>query len=162
MRVEVPRHLKRLLALLSATATALAIVWLGTVARAQFSGMEAYDFKVQLENYPPPNEMQIKSFLEGDKAQSRSNGLILITAAKLSYFSSNGMLEMIAESPSCVFDSTPGQRTISSTNHLRIRSANERFTLEGDGFFLQTNSVLIVSNRVHTVLRNLQGRSLKP
>ena len=162
MRVEVPPNLKRLLALFGAVATALAIAWLGTSARAQLTGMEAYDFKVQLENYPPPNEMQIKSLLEGDKAQSWSNGLIHITAAKLSYFSSNGVVEMIAESPSCVFDSAPSQRTISSTNHLRIHSANERFSLEGDGFLLQTNGVLIVSNRVQTLLRNLPGRSPKP
>ena len=162
MRVEVPPILKKLLALLCAIATALAIARLGTVARAQLTGMEAYDFKVQLENYPPPNEMQIKSLLEGDKAQSWSNGLILITAAKLSSFSSNGLVEMIAESPSCVFDSAPGKRTISSTNHLRIRSADERFTLEGDGFSLQTNNVLFVSNRVHTLIRNLQGKSPKP
>ena len=162
MRAELPANLKRLLGLFSAIAIALAIVWLGTVARAQLTGMEAYDFKVQLENYPPPNENQIKSLLEGDKAQSWSNGLILITAAKLSYFSSNGLIEMVAESPSCVFDSAPAQRTISSTNHLRIHSANERFTLEGDGFLLQTNNVLIVSNRVHTLIRNLQGKAPKP
>ncbi len=144
-----------------AGAATLALALVGGGAIAQLTGMEAYDFKVQMENYPPPNETQIKSLLEGAKAQSWTNGLILLTEAKLTYFNTNGALEMIAQTPSCIFDSAPAQRTVHSTNHLQIRSANERFFLEGDGFLLQTNGVLIVSNKVHTVLI-LSGKSLKP
>jgi hypothetical protein len=130
----------------------------------QVAGMEATDFKVQLENYPPPNEAQTKTLLEGAKAQPQSEGQILLTEAKLKTFSTNGVLGLIAHAPQCIFDSM--QRTISSTGRLHVQTADGRFTLEGEGFSLQqgqqTNTHLLISNRVHTVIVTSSGKPLKP
>jgi hypothetical protein len=129
--------------------------------QAQIAGMEATDFKVQLESYPPPNESQPKTLLEGAKAQPRPGGHILLTAAKVKSFSTNGSLEMVAEAPQSVFDST--QRTLSSTGPLQVLTSDAKFVLRGEGFLLrQTNGVLIISNRVHTVIRNVPGKTPKP
>ena len=123
------------------------------------TGMEASDFKFQWENYPPPNEGQVKTMLEGAKASAQSAGLIMITEARLKTFSTNGTLEMLAQTPKCMLDSV--QKTVSSSNALQIQSTDGRFLLEGEGFLLQqTNSHLIISNRVHTVLRYEPGKTL--
>lgn len=113
--------------------------------------MEALNFKVQMENYPPPNEAQTKTLLEGEKAQPLGNGLILLIAAKISTFATNGALETVAQTPRCIFDSA--QRIVSSTGTMSIQSADGRFFLEGVGFLLQTNGNLILSNDVHTIIR---------
>ena len=123
--------------------------------------MEASDFKYQIENYPPPNEAQIKTLLEGARAKAQSAGMILITEAKLKTFSTNGTLEMLAQTPKCTLDSV--QKTVSSSGPLQIETTDGRFLLEGEGFLLQqTNSQLIISNRVHTVLRSEPGKTLIP
>jgi hypothetical protein len=126
-----------------------------------FSGMEARDFKYQLENYLPPNEAQVKTLVEGAKAQAQSAGMILITEAKLKTFSTNGTLEVLAQSPKCTLDSV--QKVVSSEGPLKIETTDGRFLLEGEGFLLQqTNSQLIISNRVHTVIRSELGKTLFP
>ena len=162
------RYLMGVLGIGLLAALALTIAALSDTARGSekphiqdLSGMEASDFKYQIENYPPPNEAQIKTLLEGAKAQAQSAGMILITEAKLKTFSTNGTLEMLAQSPKCMLDSV--QRTVSSSNSLQIETTDGRFLLEGEGFLLQqTNSHLIISNRVHTVLRSEPGTTLIP
>ena len=123
--------------------------------------MDASDFKFQWENYPPPNEAQVKTLLEGAKAQAQSAGMILITEARLKTFSTNGTLEMLAQSPKCTLDSV--QKVVSSAGPLKIETTDGRFLIEGEGFLLQqTNSQLTISNRVHTVLRSEPGKMLLP
>jgi hypothetical protein len=122
---------------------------------------ELTEFRAPLENYPSPNEAQAKTLLEGAKAEPQPGGWFLLTDVKLKTFSTNGTLELLAESPQCFFDSV--RRTVSSAGPLQVRKADGTFYLEGEGFLLQpTNSNLTISNRVHTVIRNLPGRSSKP
>ncbi|HHY85412.1 MAG TPA: hypothetical protein GYA07_07735 [Verrucomicrobia bacterium] len=120
------------------------------------------DFRVQLENHPPPHAAQVKTLLRGATAEQQSGGLILVTDAALEDFGTNGTLKMQAYSPVCVFDVM--QRTISSTGLLQIRTADDRLFIQGEGFLLRTNtdgslSHLTVSNRVHTVIRDIRGNS---
>src|ERR1044071_8208361 len=125
------------------------------------TGMEVLNFKAQLENHPPPNESQVRTLLEGARAQAQPAGIVLLTEAKLKMFNTNGTLGMVASTPRCIFDSE--QRTINSTSLLHIQTADGKFTLEGEGFSLEksegtslqkTNAHLVVSNRVHTVILN--------
>ena len=49
---------------------------------------------------------------------------------------------------------TPGSRSASSPGPLRAQTGDGRFSIEGEGFlWLQTNSSLFISNRVHTVVQ---------
>ena len=124
------------------------------------TGPEMTDFRAQLENHSPPNEAQVKTLLEGAKAQPRS-GRYWITDARLSTFGTNGTLDMLAEAPQCIYDSAT--KTVSSTGPLQIQSADRRFLIEGEGFLLQqTNSNLIISSRVHTVVRGVTAGAPRP
>jgi hypothetical protein len=130
---------------------ALGLVMLTGVAFGQV--MEAEGFKLP-EFYDPPHETQMKWLLEGAKARPLAEGQILIDSAKYQTFSTNGDLEMTAEAPQCVLRPlNSGQKTVSSAGPLQVRTADGKLYLEGKGFLLQTNSVLIISNNSRTVIR---------
>lgn len=136
-----------------AAASVMTLVLLAGSARGQkTAGAKGEVVKVQLETHDPPYEAQVKTLLEGAKADMLPGGrLFLFTDAKLSSFNTNGALEMVAETPHCVFDSTA--KTVSSDQHLQVWTADGLFT-EGKGFILQlTNSNLIISNHWRTTLR---------
>src|SRR5262249_18755309 len=114
------------------TASPVAFVQLAR-GQNEVTGPEMTDFKAQLENHPPPNEAQTHILLEGARAQPRSSQ-IWITEARLKTFRTNGTLEMLAETPHCVFDSA--QKTVSSPATVQIQSPDQRFFLEGEGFSL--------------------------
>lgn len=124
----------------------------GVIAnRARGQNMLGTDFKVSLENYPPPNDAQAKTMLEGAQFQVQPEGLYSLTEAKLKTFSTNGALEITAETPRCIFDRQ--NRTASSARQLQLRTADGRFFLEGEGFlWTQASSSLFISNRVHTII----------
>lgn len=142
--------LKRRAAIAGCLTLMLAAGFVTDHARGQT--MIGTDFKVGLENYPPPNEAQPKTMLEGAQAQLQPDGLYSLKEAKLKTFSTNGTLEIIAETPQCVFDSP--KRTASSDRQLQLRTSDGRFFIEGEGFlWTQASSSLIISNRVHTIIR---------
>jgi hypothetical protein len=65
----------------------------------------------------------------------------------------NGQPEMLVESPQCVFDSM--RREVASDGPLHVQSADGKMNLDGRGFlWQQTNSFLMISNRVRTIIRN--------
>ena len=138
------------------------LVLLTDVARGQRAGQaELMDFKAPLENYPPPNESQAKTLLEGAKAEPQSGGWFLLTGVKLTTYNTNGAPQMVAESPHCFFDSV--RRIVSSPGPLQVKTADGSFFLEGEGFSLrQTNMNLIISNQVHMIIRNMPSRSFLP
>ena len=135
-----------------ASVAAVAVALLAGFARGQqASGGKGEVVKV-MEAHDPPFESQIKTLLEGARADMLPGGrLFLFTDAKLSTFSTNGTLQMRAETPKCIFDSA--LKTVSSDQHLQVWTADGMYT-EGYGFFFQfTNSSIIISNRVRTVVR---------
>jgi lipopolysaccharide export system protein LptA len=103
------------------------------------------------EYYDPPNETKMKSSVEGAKAELGPDGRYLVTEAKWRTFRTNSEVELVAEAPQCLYDRS--RRTISSPGPLRVQIADGKFSIEGEGFlYQQTNSALLVSNRVHTIL----------
>ena len=103
------------------------------------------------EYYPAPNETQMRSLLEGAGAQPQADGRLLVTKAKYQTFRTNNEVELNVEAPQCFYDQ--GQKAISSSGPLRMQIANGKVSIEGDGFlYQQTNSILQISNRVHTIL----------
>ena len=103
------------------------------------------------EYFDPPHETQLKSLLECSRAQRQPDGRYLITDAKYRTFRVTGEGEMTVEAPQCIYDQ--GQRSISSSGPLHVQTADGKFSIEGEGFlWQQTNSTLLVSNRVHTII----------
>ena len=96
------------------------------------------------------NSTKMKSLLEGASALPQPGGRLLVTDAKYQRFSTNNEVELSVEAPQGLYD---GQKTISSSGPLHMQVANGKFSIEGEGFlYVQTNSTLLVSNRVHTIL----------
>ena len=103
------------------------------------------------EYYDPPHETQMKSMLEGAQAQLQSEGRLLVTRAQYRTFRVNGEGELAVEAPECLYDKDQG--SISSPGPLQVQTADGKFSIEGEGFlYQQTNSILLVSNRVHTII----------
>jgi hypothetical protein len=143
-------------------AAALGLLLLASRGSAQQVGRaELMDFRAPLENFPPPNEAQAKTLLEGARAEPQANGWFLLTGVKLTTFSTNGTVELLAEAPHCYFDSV--HRTVTSAGPLQVKKADGTFILEGEGFLLrQTDFNLIISNKVHTTIQNVPARMSKP
>ena len=112
---------------------------------------EIKDYRVA-ERYEPPHETQIKSLLEGAKARRIAEGLWLLTDARVTTFRFTGEPDLLVKTPQCFFNQT--SNTASSPGPLHAQMADGSFSIEGVGFqWRQTNSSLIISNQVHTVVR---------
>ena len=140
---------------------ALALAGLCFIASAQnFGNTVVKDFAAVLENHKAPHETQMKSLLQGVEAEPQSDGVVLIRGLKLQTFTETGEIQMIVQAPECVFDTA--HHTVSSRGHLDAQSGDGRFYFEGEGFlWQQTNSILIISNRVQTVIRDEPKKTLK-
>lgn len=122
------------------------------VSRAQVSRGKIKNFTVP-EYFEPPHETQVKSLFHGAEAEPQTNGLYLITQIKLETFSEDGVKQMHAEALHCIYDAN--DHSASSAGPMQAQTADGKFFVEGVGFlWRQTNSSLIISNRVHTVLRD--------
>jgi hypothetical protein len=118
-------------------------------------------FRAPLKYFDPPHELQMQSFLEGAEAEPQSDGLILIRDAKLQTFHEDGSREMTVLTPHCIFNSK--DQTVSSSAPLQVQTSDDKLLLEGHGFFWrETNSDLIVSNRVLTTIRGPLTNSFAP
>jgi hypothetical protein len=136
-----------------------AVVLAAAALAGQMGNATVKDFRVP-EYYDPPNGTQIKTLLQGAEAQPESGGLVFIRELKLQTFTENGEPQLLVEAPHCVFD--PAQRAAYSPGKLQARTADGKFHLEGEGFlWRQTNSSLIISNRVRTVIGNAPNRTRK-
>ena len=114
--------------------------------------------------YPEPHQTQPKSLLEGVKAQPQPNDRYLVTDAKWTFYHTNGQRSMEFAATQCTYDSK--EKSASSPGPLSVQTADGQFALTGEGFHWrpiqetnsvpgrekQTNSVLHISNRVHTVV----------
>lgn len=98
------------------------------------------------------NSTQMKSVLEGASALPQPDGRLLVAEAKYLTFRTNNEVELSVEAPQCFYDQS--QKTISSSGPLHMQIANGKFSIEGEGFLYEVaNLTLLVSNRVHTILR---------
>ncbi len=136
---------------LTAFAVGLALLLSSGLASAQ-QGVVVQNFRVSPEFYPPPHEKQMKFLLEGLTARMVSTGRYLVTQAKLQNFSQEGKVEMVVEAPECYY--AEKSRWIDSPGAIRVQTGNGGFSIEGMGFlWRQTNSTLLISNQVHTIIR---------
>jgi len=135
-------------------------VVVGSVAQQFPAGMFFRDFSLP-QNYGPPHETQMKSLLQGAEAVSQEGGGILIQKLKLQTFREDGVGEFVLQADNCLYD--PKRHHASSPGPLEMRTADGRFSTAGEGFlWRETESTLIISNRVHTVIHTGGNPSDKP
>jgi lipopolysaccharide export system protein LptA len=114
-------------------------------------GIVVQNFRVEPERYPPPNERQAKSLLEGSRAEPLPGGRLEVSGARLQTFRTNGQVEMVVVAPRCEFDQST--RSVRSAGPISVKTADGSFSIEGEGFlWQQTTSFLAISNRVVTVI----------
>lgn len=95
---------------------------------------------------------ELKTQFEGDSIRAQPDGRFLVSGFRLKTFRPGRQPELIAESGTCLFNQA--EYLASSPGHLRLRRADDRFQVEGDGFeWRQSASQLVLSNAVRTVVR---------
>jgi len=96
---------------------------------------------------------QKRSVMTGAQAIPQSATQVLIKGLHIETYDKAGATNLIVEAPECQFDYS--SKNAWSSGPLRVRDARGRFTLAGQHGFLwrQTNSNLIVSNKVRTTIR---------
>ncbi len=94
-----------------------------------------------------------KTLIEGKTAKSgASAGTFTLTELHLETYRDNGQTDMVANAPECTLDMNA--RVASSSGPFHATTSDKRFTISGEGFFYdQKNSRLVISNRVHTIIR---------
>lgn len=94
---------------------------------------------------------RLKTLLRGDEAAYMQNP-IPIQGMTIETYTESGLTNLIAIAETCFADRT--NRTASSSGPLDLRLADGSFTLVGVGFlWSQTNTTLVVSNQVRSILR---------
>ncbi len=103
------------------------------------------------EFFGPPNETRMQSLLQAEKVQPFSEKLFLLSGLTLQTYREDGEPELLIKAPQCLYDRDA--KSASSPGPLRVTTADGKFSIEGEGFsLLQTNSSLIISNRVWTMI----------
>ena len=121
-----------------------------TVSHAQtFGAMKG--FKVA-EPYGPPYEKQTKSKLEAGKALLVPGGALLSEGVTLQIFTETNTPLLLVRAEHCFYNLS--NHCVNSDGPLQMQTADGKFRIEGEGFFLQqTNSSMVVSNKVHTLIQ---------
>jgi len=150
MMISITRHLSPVTWLVAA-----GVIWVFAVpnGRTQPNGVQHASNFTSVEYFEPPHQQQMKSRLSGAEAQPLAGGLLVIKQLKLETFAMDGKPEMIVNAPECVYDTF--NHVASSPGHLQAQTGDGKFRVEGDGFlWRQNDSLLIISNRVQTVIDN--------
>jgi lipopolysaccharide export system protein LptA len=109
------------------------------------------DFSVVLAWHDPPFDKQMKSLLEGARAEPQPGNRYLVTDARLQTFLNTGQSQMEVKTPQCTYDS--GLHLVNSPARLQVQTADGKFSIAGEGFlWQQTNSWLVISNGIQTTV----------
>lgn len=137
----------------------LVLVFMACAAQ-QFPLGQFRDFSLP-EYYDVPHEKQMKSLLQGREAQPLGEGRVLIKQLRLETFREDGAGEFILRARDCLYNSK--ERSAASPGPLEMKTADGHFFTEGEGFLWQEDdSLLTISNRVHTIIRLGQRQAPKP
>lgn len=128
-------------------AALLALSWTPAL-RAQPVG-RAQDFR-----FPLFSQNRQTGMLTGTGADTRPDGTVSLATARVEQYDAKGRTNanIIVLATNCAVDLR--QSRVWSADGLRVMTADSQLTLEGVGFtWSQTNSELVVSNRIRTLVR---------
>lgn len=173
MRIEphINRKPARSWRLASGIAFLAVVCGLGSAIRFAFAADKpvnnvAKGFSSPLEYFPPPYQLQVRSYLESSESEMGPNGTVILRNAKLQTFHTNGTLEMTVAAPNCVYDYA--KRVVTSPGALNVytwdQDKKQGVQLQGnEGFYWQqTNAFLIISNHQTTTISNALTKALTP
>lgn len=104
----------------------------------------------------------LKGLISGQHGQHLSNSIYLVTGMRLEHYEFEGVTNLLARAPECVFNTDT--RVAWSTGRLEIVGMGGALTIHGNQGFQAslTNSILIISNRVRTVIERGLLNESKP
>lgn len=105
---------------------------------------------------------RLKGMILGEAGQHLSNRVFRITDMQLEHYELDGKTNLVARAPECLFDAS--DRVAWSTGRLEIVGLNGAMFVHGrQGFQARmTNSTLIISNRVRTIINQDLVKLSKP
>jgi hypothetical protein len=114
---------------------------------------------------PPPGTNRgfpLKGLLSGEQGRHLSNSIYLVIGMRLEHYEFEGMTNLLALAPECLFNTDT--RLAWSTGRLEIVGRGGALTIQGNQGFQAslTNSILIISNRVRTVIERGTLNQYKP
>jgi lipopolysaccharide export system protein LptA len=111
------------------------------------------------EPYPPPHEEQTHARIEGAKALVFPSGSALISeGVTVHTFTETNTPQYEIRARECFYNVT--NHSVNSAGPIQMQTADGKFFIEGVGFvWVETNSSLVISNKVHTLL---QSGALQP
>jgi len=125
-----------------------------TGARAQSMPLDSLGAATNFSSvtyFEPPHEQQVYTRLSSAEAASLPGTMFDLKKMKVEVFNTEGTNVLVVEAPQCIY--APLDEVASSAGHLALKSGDGKFHTEGDGFlWSQTNSVLVISNHVRTVI----------
>ena len=94
-----------------------------------------------------------KTLIEGKTAKSGATASTFsLTELHLETYRDDGQTDMVANAPECTLDLTA--RVASSAGPFQATASDGRLSISGEGFYYdQKNSRLVISNKVHTIIR---------
>lgn len=145
-----------------AVCAALACLWL-----AQGPGLLAQQMPLgRIKNFSlpeyfaPPAQNQVKLLIRGAEARPQDEGRFLIRELSAETFRENGERTLLIRAPECVYD--PNRREANSAGPFQMHSGDGRLVVAGEGFLWRPDdSILIISNRVHTMIKPKHGKTEK-
>ena len=104
----------------------------------------------------------LKGLISGEQGRHLSNSVYLVTGMRLEHYEFQGVTNLQARAPECLFDTET--RMAWSTGRLEIVGMGGALTIRGNQGFQAslTNSILIISNRVRTVIERGLLNESKP
>jgi hypothetical protein len=108
------------------------------------------------EYYDKPNSGKLRSLLTGTVPALQPDGTLRLATVRLMTFDLDGTTNLVFTGTNCLLDAK--NRIVYSADRLEMRTGDERLYVSGTGFlFRQTNSQIIISNQVHTIIRGAPG-----
>ena len=104
----------------------------------------------------------LKGLICGEQGRHLSNSLYFVTVMQLEHYAVEGVTNLLARAPECLFNMESHMAW--STGRLEIVGMSGAMTVEGNQGFQAnlTNSTLIISNRVRTVIQRGLLNESKP
>jgi hypothetical protein len=104
----------------------------------------------------------LKGLFSGEQGRHLSNSLYFVIGMRLEHHEPDGTTNLLARAPECLFDT--GTHMAWSTGRLEIVGMGGALTIQGNQGFQanMTNSTLIISNRVRTVIQRSLLNESKP
>ncbi|HEU0038736.1 MAG TPA: hypothetical protein VFR76_05640, partial [Verrucomicrobiae bacterium] len=139
-------------ALMGLLAAALVVAVTRGVGQTQSSSLGTASRFTTSEYFDPPHQSQVKYRLSGAEARPEGDGKLRITQMKLETFREDGALQIVVETPDCIYESA--RRVARSPGRLQVQTGDGRFFVEGEGFLYRAGeSFLTISNQVRSRLQ---------